>query len=71
MEVDLLSTIAIGCIILLIYHYISKKYQYFLTKPIPCLKPTFLVGNIGATIFRTKDVRTHIYDLYRAYPESK
>lgn len=71
MEVDLLLIAAIGLIILLIYHYVSQKYQYFLTKPIPSLKPSFLVGNIGATIFRTKDARTHIYEMYNTYPESK
>ncbi|XP_062563385.1 cytochrome P450 9e2-like [Armigeres subalbatus] len=71
MEVDLFSSVAIGFIILLIYHYVSQKYQYFFSKPIPCLKPSFLVGNIGATIFRTKDARTHIYDMYNTFPESK
>lgn len=71
MEVDLLSAVAVGVLILLIYHYVANKYQYFLSKPIPCVKPTFLVGNIGTAIFRTKDVRQQTDELYYAFPNSK
>ncbi|EAT33135.1 AAEL014611-PA [Aedes aegypti] len=56
MEVDLLSAFAVGCIVILIYHYVSQN---------------FLVGNIGDIIFRTKDALTHINELYYAFPESK
>lgn len=71
MEVDLFSAVAVGVLILLFYHYISSKYLYFLSKPIPCVKPTFLVGNIGEAILRTKDVRQLTDELYYAFPNAK
>lgn len=71
MEVHLLSAVAIGCLILLIYHFLASKYLYFLSKPIPCVRPTFLLGNIGEAIFRTKDVRTLTNELYYAFPNAK
>ncbi|XP_058837427.1 probable cytochrome P450 9f2 [Topomyia yanbarensis] len=71
MEVDLLTALAIGAIILLIFHYMSKTYQYLLSKPIPCPKPTFFLGSTGPMMLRRKDVMTHVKSLYNTFPESK
>lgn len=54
-QTDLLSTAAIVAVVLLLYHYVMKKYEYFLPKPIPCIKPTFLLGNNGPIVFRKTD----------------
>ncbi|XP_055589829.1 cytochrome P450 9e2-like [Uranotaenia lowii] len=70
-QVDLITVLAVGTIALLIYYYISKKYQYFLSKPIPCLRPTFLLGSTGPMMFRRADFASHIRKLYGAFPESK
>ncbi|XP_055589825.1 probable cytochrome P450 9f2 [Uranotaenia lowii] len=71
MEVDLVTALALGAIIFLVYYYLFKNYQYFLTKPVPCPKPTLLLGNTGPMIFRRRDVSTHVRMLYNAFPESK
>ncbi|XP_058449767.1 probable cytochrome P450 9f2 [Malaya genurostris] len=71
MEMDLVTVAAIGAIILLLYHYVSKKYEYFLTKPIPCVKPTFLLGSNAPIVFRRRDVASHVKMMYNTYPESK
>ncbi|XP_053683463.1 probable cytochrome P450 9f2 [Sabethes cyaneus] len=71
MQIDLITVAAIGAIILLVVHYISKKYQYFLSKPIPCLKPTFFFGNNAPLLFRKLDMVTHINRMYRTFPDSK
>lgn len=70
-EVDLYVAVAVGAIILLLYHYGSKKYEYFLTKPIPALKPTFLLGNTGAMLFHRRDVSSHVKLLYNSFQDSK
>lgn len=70
-QVDLWTAGAVGAIILLIYHYLSKKYEYFLAKPIPCLKPTFLLGSTGPMMTRRKDVSSHIKDMYNTFPDFK
>ncbi|XP_058837424.1 probable cytochrome P450 9f2 [Topomyia yanbarensis] len=70
-EVNLLVAAAIGTIILLFYRYVAQKYQYFLSKPVPCVKPTFLLGSNGATIFRRRGIVSHLLKLYNAYPDSK
>ncbi|XP_058462581.1 probable cytochrome P450 9f2 [Malaya genurostris] len=71
MEVDLLTAGAIGAIILLIFHYMSKKYEYFLSKPISCVKPTFLLGSTGPIMFRRRDISSHVRMLYNVFPDSK
>ncbi|XP_058837432.1 probable cytochrome P450 9f2 [Topomyia yanbarensis] len=71
MEIDLFGAVAIGAIILLIFHYLSKKYEYFLSKPIPCVKPTFLLGSTGPIMLRKRDFPCHIRMLYNSFPESK
>ncbi|XP_053683462.1 probable cytochrome P450 9f2 [Sabethes cyaneus] len=71
MDVDLFVVLAIGAIVLLIYHYISQKYHYFLAKPIPCLKPTFLLGSSGPALFRKRDIATHLRLMYNTHPDSK
>lgn len=68
---DLFTAGAVFAIILLAYHYLSKRYEYFLTKPIPCLKPTFLVGNTGPMMFRQRDIAAHVKILYNAFPDFK
>ncbi|KAL1386787.1 hypothetical protein pipiens_012807 [Culex pipiens pipiens] len=70
-QVDLFTAGAVFAIILLAYHYLSKRYEYFLTKPIPCLKPTFLVGNTGAMLFRQRDIAAQVKALYYAFPDFK
>ncbi|XP_053685840.1 probable cytochrome P450 9f2 [Sabethes cyaneus] len=70
-QVDLLAAIAIGAVALFIYHYISKKYHYFLPMAIPCLKPTFLLGSSGPMMFRKRNVTEHTQALYNAFPEAK
>ncbi|XP_055619248.1 probable cytochrome P450 9f2 [Toxorhynchites rutilus septentrionalis] len=69
--VDLLTAGAIGAIILLIYHWIATKYEYFLTKPVPCVKPTFGFGSSAPTLFRRTDVSSLVTELYYAFPDSK
>ncbi|XP_053683464.1 probable cytochrome P450 9f2 [Sabethes cyaneus] len=71
MEVDLFTVTAIGVIIMVLFHYASKKYQYFLSKPIPCVKPTFFFGSTGPIMFRRRDVTSHIRMLYNTFPEFK
>ncbi|XP_055529186.1 probable cytochrome P450 9f2 [Wyeomyia smithii] len=71
MEVDLFTAAAVGILILLILHYISKKYEYFLSKPIPCVKPTLILGSSGPMIFRTRDMPSHVKILYQTFPDSK
>lgn len=70
-EVDLYVAVAVGAIILLLYHYASKKYEYFLAKPIPVLKPTFLLGSTGPMMFRRRDVSSHVKLLYDAFEDYK
>lgn len=63
--------LAVGAIVVLLYHYAAKKYEYFLTKPIPALKPTMLFGNTGPMMFRQRDVSSHLKMLYNTYEGSK
>ncbi|XP_055640724.1 probable cytochrome P450 9f2 [Toxorhynchites rutilus septentrionalis] len=69
-QVDLLSAFAIGAIILLIYHYVAKKYEYFLAKPVPCIKPTFGFGSTAPMILRNMDICSLVSKLYNAYPDA-
>ncbi|EAT41567.1 AAEL006815-PA [Aedes aegypti] len=71
LEVNLFAAIAVGALILAVYHHISKRYQYFLSKPVPCMKPTFLVGNSGPMLTRKKDIASHIRTMYDTYPDAK
>ena len=70
-EVDLYAAVAIGAIVLLLYHYAAKKYEYFLTKPIPALKPTMFLGNTGPMMFRRRDVSSHVKMIYKTYEDFK
>ncbi|XP_055529185.1 probable cytochrome P450 9f2 [Wyeomyia smithii] len=70
-EIDLFTAVAVGVIIILCYHYIAQKYLYFLTKPVPCLKPTFLLGNFASLLFRRKDIVSHLITNYNAFPDAK
>ncbi|XP_058837422.1 probable cytochrome P450 9f2 [Topomyia yanbarensis] len=71
MEVDLVVALAIGAIILLIFHYLSKKHEYILPKPIPCVKPMFFMGSTAPIMFRRRDFPTHIKILYNTFPDCK
>ncbi|XP_053683465.1 probable cytochrome P450 9f2 [Sabethes cyaneus] len=71
MEVDLFTALAIGAIILLLFHYVSKKYHYFLAKPVPCVKPSFFFGSGKPLMFRKLDLTSHIKILYDTFPDSK
>ncbi|XP_062558863.1 probable cytochrome P450 9f2 [Armigeres subalbatus] len=71
LEVNLFAAIAVGALILAVYHKISKRYNYFLTKPVPCAKPTFLLGSSSAMLTRKKDIASHIRTLYDTYPDAK
>ncbi|XP_055532849.1 probable cytochrome P450 9f2 [Wyeomyia smithii] len=70
-QVNLFVAIAIGAIVLFIYHRIAKKYLYFLPMAIPCLKPTFLLGSSGPMMFRKRNVTSHMKALYTAFPGAK
>ncbi|XP_019557470.3 probable cytochrome P450 9f2 [Aedes albopictus] len=71
LEVNLFAAIAVGALILALYHNISKRYQYFLTKPVPSMKPTFLVGNSGPILTRKRDITSHVREIYNSYPDAK
>lgn len=71
LQVDLFTAFAVGGIVLLVYHYLSKKFEYFLSKPIPCPKPTFLFGNTASMILRTQDAKEKIQELYNSFPDAK
>lgn len=70
-DVDLFTVCAVGAIIVLVYRYIAKKYEYFLTKPVPCIKPTLPVGSTGPLLFGQMDNVSLLKKLYNAFPESK
>ncbi|XP_029732068.2 probable cytochrome P450 9f2 [Aedes albopictus] len=70
-EADLFTAIAVGALVLAVYHYIAKRYQYFLTKPVPCVKPTFLLGSSIPLLTRDRDISSYIRTLYDAYPDAK
>ncbi|KXJ79843.1 hypothetical protein RP20_CCG027716 [Aedes albopictus] len=71
LDVNLFAAIAVGALILALYHNISKRYQYFLTKPIPSIEPTFLVGNSGPILTRKRDITSHVREIYNSYPDAK
>lgn len=70
LKVDLFMAAALLAAVLLFCRYVAKKYQYFLTKPVPCVKPTFLLGSSGPTIFRKVDVATHFKKIYDVFPQA-
>lgn len=70
-EVNLFSALAVGAVILLLYHYIAKKYHYFLTKPIPCIKPTFLLGIFDMVVLKRVELVFGSKLLYNSYPDAK
>ncbi|KFB49806.1 AGAP012292-PA-like protein [Anopheles sinensis] len=71
MAVDMVTVAALVAIVALVYYYVQKKYQYFLDKPYPHLKPTFLVGSGGPMLFRRRDMMEHINVLYNSFPDAK
>nr|XP_019557469.2 probable cytochrome P450 9f2 [Aedes albopictus]XP_029731419.1 probable cytochrome P450 9f2 [Aedes albopictus] len=70
-EVNLFGAIAVGTVVLLLYHYIAQKYHYFLAKPIPCIKPTFLLGIFDMMVFKRIELVFGSKLLYNAYPDAK
>uniref|UniRef100_A0A8D8HD69 (northern house mosquito) hypothetical protein n=1 Tax=Culex pipiens TaxID=7175 RepID=A0A8D8HD69_CULPI len=70
-QVNLFTAGAVIIIILLIYHYLAKKYHYFLPKPVPCLKPSFLVGSSGPVLLRRQGVTTFMKKVYNSFPDAK
>lgn len=70
-EVNLFAAVAVGLIILLLYHYVAKKYHYFLTKPIPCIKPTFLLGIYDQVFFKNVKLVFGSTVLYNTFPDAK
>ncbi|EAT41568.1 AAEL006784-PA [Aedes aegypti] len=71
MEVDLFAAIAVGALILAVYHHLLKRYQYFLTKPVSCVKPSFPMGSSGVMLTRKRDIFSHIQMMYNTYPDAK
>ncbi|XP_065080340.1 probable cytochrome P450 9f2 isoform X1 [Ochlerotatus camptorhynchus] len=69
--VNLFAAVAVGVIVLLLYHYVAKKYQYFLTKPIPCIKPTFLLGIYDQVFFKKVKLVFGSKVLYNSFPDAK
>lgn len=69
-QVNLFTAGAVIIIILLIYHHLAKKYHYFLPKPIPCMKPSFLVGSSGPVLLRRQGVTTFMKTIYNSFPEA-
>lgn len=70
-QVDLVTAGAVFAIILLIYHYLAKKYENFLPKPVPCIKPSFVLGSTGPMMFCQRDVSSHLKWLYNQFPDFK
>lgn len=70
-EVNLFAAVAVGMIIVLLYHYIAKKYHYFLSKPIPCIKPTFLFGIYDQVFFKNVKLVFGSTILYNTFPDAK
>ncbi|XP_055631745.1 probable cytochrome P450 9f2 [Toxorhynchites rutilus septentrionalis] len=71
-QMDLFTVSAIGAFILLLIHYVRKKHEYFLTKPVPCVKPSsFLLGSIAPLLFRKMDIASFLATLYKTFPGSK
>ncbi|XP_055589837.1 cytochrome P450 9e2-like [Uranotaenia lowii] len=56
---------------LTIYYYVSKKYEYFVSKSIPFLKPTFLLGSTGPVILRKRGILEHIQLMYNSFPDAR
>lgn len=71
MEVNLFAAVTVGLIILLLYHHITKKYHYFLAKPIPCIKPTFLLGIYDQVFFKKVKLVFGSKLLYNYFPDAK
>ncbi|XP_055589827.1 probable cytochrome P450 9f2 [Uranotaenia lowii] len=71
MEVDLVTALAIEAIVLLAYYYAYRKYQYFLSKPVPCLKPTLFLGSTAPMLFRQRDMPSQIQIYYDTFPDAK
>ncbi|XP_053685843.1 probable cytochrome P450 9f2 [Sabethes cyaneus] len=61
----------IGCIGLLVYIYVNRKYKYFAQRNIPFVKPVFFLGNGGPILLKKRDLFENLKDIYNAHPKSK
>ncbi|XP_052900110.1 probable cytochrome P450 9f2 isoform X2 [Anopheles moucheti] len=71
MAYDTVTIAAIAAILGLLYYYVRSRYRYFLDKPYPHLKPTFLFGSSAPMLLRQRDMIEHIKILYNIYPDAK
>ncbi|XP_055589830.1 probable cytochrome P450 9f2 [Uranotaenia lowii] len=68
---DWITWSALVALIGLIYYFFAKKYEYFDSKPIPLVRPTFLLGSTAPILFRRRNVLTHVNEIYYTYPDAK
>uniref|UniRef100_A0A182PZA2 Uncharacterized protein n=1 Tax=Anopheles epiroticus TaxID=199890 RepID=A0A182PZA2_9DIPT len=71
MAVDMVTMAAIATILALLYYYVRNRYRYFLDKPYPHLKPTFLLGSSGPMMLRRRNMIDHVEHLYNSHPNAK
>ncbi|XP_053660558.1 probable cytochrome P450 9f2 [Anopheles marshallii] len=71
MAFDTVTMAAIAAILGLLYYYVRSRYRYFLDKPYPHLKPTFLFGSSAPIMLRQRDVIKHVEKVYNTFPEAK
>ncbi|KAF5288518.1 hypothetical protein FQA39_LY15386 [Lamprigera yunnana] len=53
------------------YIHLRKKYNFWRDRRVPHLKPTYLLGNLGPTVFRIKSLRQVIEDVYTSFPKNR
>lgn len=71
LQLNLFTVLAAGAIALLLYHLVTRNFAYFLSKPIPFVTPTILLGSNGPVLFRRTDASSWLKKLYNTFPESK
>ncbi|XP_053683840.1 probable cytochrome P450 9f2 [Sabethes cyaneus] len=71
LPVSLFTVLAAGAIALLLYQIIARKYRYFLSKPVPFVKPTLLLGSSGPILFRRSDSMSWMKAIYNTFPDSR
>uniref|UniRef100_A0A182SLH9 Uncharacterized protein n=1 Tax=Anopheles maculatus TaxID=74869 RepID=A0A182SLH9_9DIPT len=71
MALDIVTMAAVVAILGLLYYYVRSRYSYFLDKPYPHLKPTFLFGSSAPMMLRQRDMIEHIKILYNSFPDAK
>uniref|UniRef100_A0A6E8W4G3 Cytochrome P450 n=1 Tax=Anopheles coluzzii TaxID=1518534 RepID=A0A6E8W4G3_ANOCL len=71
MALDMVTMAAIATILALLYYYVRNRYRYFLDKPYPHLKPTFLLGSSAPMMLRRRNMIQHIEALYYSHPDAK